>query len=413
MNLSIISIGDELLIGQVVNRNAAWISEQVTEIGALVHHHIVVGDSAEDLQTAITRLSTDNDVIIMTGGLGPTHDDITKQVLTDVAHDTLIVDDRWLDHLSDWMRRRGRELSDRNAEQALVPSTATVVINDVGTAPGLMMTIDNTMVIALPGVPAEMRSMMMNHLLPMFQKMIEEEGGSRWQYHVIQTTGIAESDLADILHPVDEWLGSSSLAFLPNARGVRLRVGVNRPTTTEREEEIARIDAEIERRAGRFIFARGNVSLAQAVGLRLRERNETVSVAESCTGGMLGAAFTDIEGSSAWFEGGVLSYSNTVKVNHLGVSQQSLDAEGAVSEIVARQMAEGVRTRLQTTWGIGVTGIAGPGGGSEEKPVGTVWIAVSDESRTIARRFSFGTDRSANRERSVGAALAMLWGMIR
>ncbi len=413
MDIAVITIGDELLIGQVVNRNAAWIAEQCTALGARVVAHSVVGDDAHDLQQEITRLGARCAMLLLTGGLGPTHDDITAQVLCSMANDHMVVHPDWLAHLRAWMQQRGRELTERNAAQAEVPSTATVLWNPIGTAPGLMMSIAGTTVIAMPGVPQEMKAIMTDQVLPRLQERIALEEGPLRSYHVLQTTGIAESNLADLIGDPTAFLGSATLAFLPNLQGVRLRIGVEGRSVEERAREAERIIAVLEERVGRFIFGTGEISLSQAVGQRLNERNETLAVAESCTGGLLGAAITDVAGSSSWFPGGVISYDNRIKIGHLGVEPAALERVGAVSEEVARQMAEGIRQRMNTTWGIGITGVAGPGGGSPDKPVGTVWIAVSGPKGTRAMRHQFGSERRTNRERSVGAALGMLWGELR
>lgn len=408
-----ITIGDELLIGQVVNRNAAWISEQCTEVGARVVAHSVVGDDADDLIVEIERLGSRCAMLLLTGGLGPTHDDITKWVLRSMAKDTMVVHEPWLEHLREWMARRGREVTPRNAGQAEVPSQAIVLHNPVGTAPGLLMTISGTIVVSMPGVPREMKAIMENEVLPRIRERVDLEEGETRSYRTLLTTGIAESNLADLIGEPSEFLGSSTLAFLPNLQGVRLRIGALGRSTAEREAEQERVAKILYERAGRFVFGEGAITLSEAVGHRLKERGETLAVAESCTGGLLGGAITDIPGSSSWFPGGVISYANEVKVEHVGVKQETLVAVGAVSEEVAGQMAEGIRSRMGTTWGIGITGVAGPGGGTEEKPVGTVWIGLCGPNGTRAVRFQFGEERRSNRERSVGAALGMLWGDLR
>jgi len=275
------------------------------------------------------------------------------------------------------------------------------------------MTIAGTTVVSMPGVPREMKAIMVDEVLPRIRERVDLEEGETRSYRTLLTTGIAESNLADLIGEPSEFLGTSTLAFLPNLQGVRLRIGALGRSTEEREAEQERIARILYERAGRFVFGEGAITLSEAVGQRLKERGETVSVAESCTGGLLGGAITDIPGSSTWFPGGVISYANQVKVDQVGVRQETLEAVGAVSEDVARQMAEGIRQRMGTTWGIGITGVAGPGGGSEDKPVGTVWIGLSGPKGTRAVRFQFGEERRSNRERSVGAALGMLWGDLR
>ncbi|MFZ9870789.1 MAG: competence/damage-inducible protein A [Candidatus Kapaibacteriota bacterium] len=409
MNVAIITIGDELLIGQVINRNAVWIAEQCTNIGCSVIAHSVVGDQAEDLTSEIRRLGARCSALILTGGLGPTHDDITKFVLAEMAGDHMVVHQPWVDHLRAWLARRGRELTARNAGQAEVPSTAAVLHNPVGTAPGLWMTIEGTIVVALPGVPREMQALMTAEVLPRFASHVALEEGPIWTYHTLQTTGIAESNLADLIGEPSEFLGASTLAFLPNLQGVRLRIGVVGRSDAERTAERDRVRAILWNRAGRFIFGEGDRTLSEAVGLELAKRGHTIAVAESCTGGLLGAELTKVQGSSAWFLGGYLAYDNRVKISEVCVHPADLDRVGAVSQEVAEQLATGARVQIGTTWGIGITGIAGPGGGTAEKPVGTIWIALAGPGGVKATRFQFGDERHSNRERSVGAALGMLW----
>ncbi|MBS1560545.1 MAG: competence/damage-inducible protein A [Bacteroidetes bacterium] len=412
MNAAIITIGDELLIGQIVNSNAAFIAEACTAIGCTIVALSTIGDDAQALIDELDRLRAQAPVLILTGGLGPTHDDITKAVLTSYFHDTLVEDHEWLEHLRAWMKMRGRELSDRNAQQAMLPSTCRKLDNPLGTAPGMLFDRDGIVVISMPGVPDEMKGLMRQHVIPYLQRMLEERNESSWEYRTLYSTGIPEAYLADRIGDPATFLHGCSLAFLPNAFGVRMRIGAYGRTQEERAHELDRIEAYLQERAGRWIYGTGSTSLAMRVGELLKEQGGTVSVAESCTGGMLGAAFTDVAGSSAYFEGGILSYSNAVKVRELGVSAADIATFGAVSDVVARQMCDGVRARFGTTYGIGITGVAGPDGGTEEKPVGTVWIGIAGPTGTATKQHRFGPDRRNNRERSVAAALAMLWRMM-
>lgn len=409
MNTAIITIGDELLIGQIVNSNAAVIAAECTAIGCTVVAQSTIGDEAEALTEELDRLRTQASVLILTGGLGPTHDDITKAVLADYFHDTLVQDNAWLEHLRAWMQLRGRELSERNAQQAMLPSTCITLNNPLGTAPGMLFDRDGIVVISLPGVPNEMKGLMQQHVLPYLRRMLELRNDPSWEYRTLYSTGIPEAYLADRIGDPAAFLHGCSLAFLPNAYGVRMRIGAQARGHEERASELDRVEAFLQERAGRWIYGSGRTSLAQRVGELLKEQGGTVAVAESCTGGLLGAALTDVAGSSAYFEGGVLAYSNEVKVRELGVSASDIDTHGAVSETVARQLSNGVRSRFGTSYGIGITGVAGPDGGTEEKPVGTVWISVAGPEKTVTKLHLFGPDRRNNRERSVAAALAMLW----
>ncbi len=413
MKVSLITIGDEVLIGQIVNSNATWISDAVTTLGATVVEHVTVGDSAPELIAAIDRCKEYSEVLLLTGGLGPTHDDITKTVLAQYFNDVIVESAEWVAHLEEWMSKRGRALTDRNRGQALVPSSAVLLANPIGTAPGLLFDREDLMVVAMPGVPNEMKYIMEHGVLPVLTQRINAQHNPITQYSTLLTTGIAESNLADLIGNPEEFLGTSTLAFLPNYHGVRLRIGVSGASPHDRERERMRVASIIRQRAGAFIYGHDKQTLAEVVGKHLVDRRETLSVAESCTGGMVGAVITDVPGCSAWFAGGVISYSNEVKMRELGVGEWELQTHGAVSEIVAKQMADGVRQKLGTSYGIGITGTAGPDGGTYEKPVGTVWIALSAHDATEAVLHQFGSDRKINRERSVGAALGMLWKRVR
>ncbi len=413
MNVALITIGDEILIGQIINRNAAWIAESVTAIGCHVVEHCVVADDSQQLMHTIDRLRTTCDVLLLTGGLGPTHDDVTKTVLCEYFNDELVESPEWMDHLHVWMAQRGREVTARNAAQALTPSTATLLTNPIGTAPGLLFDRDNIIIVAMPGVPDEMKSIMRGHVVPLLHSKMVERGNAITQYYTLLTTGIAESSLADLIGDPLMFLSGSTLAFLPNYQGVRLRIGVTGETQEQRDKERMRVASVLRERAGRFIYGHDDQTLSGVVGHHVAERGQTVAVAESCTGGLLGAAFTDVPGSSVWFHGGAITYSNASKVRELGVRQSDIDRYGAVSEEVAKQMAIGAQEKFGTTYAIGITGVAGPDGGTIEKPVGTVWISVAGPVEATTLKFHFGSDRRINRERSVGAALGMLWKIVR
>ncbi len=413
MNVALCSIGDEVRIGQIVNTNASWIAAACTEAGCDVIEHVTVADTASHITVTFDRLRTLADVIICTGGLGPTHDDITVDVVAGYTDDTLVESQEWLRHLEVWMRQRGRDLTDRNRRQALLPSRATILPNPHGTAAGMLLEHHGSTFIVLPGVPTEMKAIMEQSVLPWIAERVSLEDVPRTTYQTMMTVGIAESTLADLLGDPSTFLGTSTLAFLPNYHGVRMRIGATARTNEECARELHRLKTHIVERAGRFIFGEGDTSLAEVVGHLLKQRGETIAIAESCTGGLLGGALTDVSGSSAWFIGGMLTYSNESKVAQLGVDADLIAQHGAVSESVACAMAENVRDRFGTTYGIGITGIAGPTGGSDEKPVGTVWIGVADTNNVTAHRCQFGNDRRITRERSVGTALGLLWKLIR
>lgn len=414
MNVGILTIGDELLIGQVVNTNASSIASACTSAGARVTVQSTVADGIETIVAELRRLvDSDLDAIITTGGLGPTHDDYTMKAVATFLQVDIVSDPQWLQHLEKWMSSLGRDLSSRNAAQALVPRGAAVFYSSVGTAPGFSVLVPTNrgtcMLFVLPGVPREMQTLMDAEVVPWVGRAIEENYEEVTEYHTLLSVGIPESALADLLGNPDSFLRGGTLAFLPSTSGIRLRIGVTGKGQSVRTDEIHRIEQYIRERAGAWIIGDANATLQETVGARLLQMQATVSVAESCTGGMLGGAFTDVPGSSAWFEGGVITYSNHAKVRDLGVLESALLEHGAVSSQVAEQMAAGVRQRFGTTYGIGVTGVAGPDGGSAEKPVGTVWIAVANKGNVISQQHLFTNNRKANRERSVTAALLLLW----
>jgi len=407
-NISILTIGDEICIGQITNTNASWLAAKCTELGANVVTHSSIRDDKQEMVDELNRLIPKSDLLIITGGLGPTHDDITKQVLAEYFKDELVTDKDWEAHLIKFFNKRGYVLTERNRAQALVPNSSKVLSNSIGTAPGLLFEVDGKKIIALPGVPSEMKAIFIDNISSIIKSDMIVRNDDVLVYKNFQVSGIPESKLADLIGETDKFLDGGSLAFLPSFKGIRLRVGVKAKSFEEGISKIGLIEKVLYERAGGFIYGQNDDSLVSKVGEYLVQSKSTVSVAESCTGGLLGAEFTKISGSSEYFVGGGIVYSNEAKINILGVDSETLMKHGAVSEEVVKELARNVRTKFRTDFGIGITGIAGPTGGTEEKPVGTVWIGLSDEKVTIAQRFVFGNDRDMNRERAVGTALNML-----
>ena len=408
LSLSILTIGDEICIGQIVNTNAAWIADQCTRIGCKISIHSTIGDDIRIIQNELERLLSASDAVIITGGLGPTHDDLTKDALCEYFDDILIFHQPTFDYLTSIYARRGQSVSERNATQAMLPSKATILSNSRGTASGMWFEESGKIVVSLPGVPREMKGLMEEHVLSRLSKWADETDEVQL-YKTLLTTGITEANLADLIGEPQEFLEDSSLAFLPSYQGVRLRIGVQASSKQDATDELERIENYIREKVNRYIFGENDQTLASVVAGLLIEKKRTVSVAESCTGGMLGAALTDIAGSSAYFEGGVQVYSYTAKQNILNVSPETLAKYGAVSKETVEEMAINVRLKFGTSYGISISGIAGPGGGLPEKPVGTVWIGLADESKVTAKKFVFGNERTINRERSVGSALEMIY----
>ncbi|MFM8568644.1 MAG: CinA family nicotinamide mononucleotide deamidase-related protein [Candidatus Kapaibacterium sp.] len=412
-SIALLTIGDEICIGQVVNTNAAWIAEQCTGVGAGVRLHSVVGDERERLLEELDRLTRGHDGVIVTGGLGPTHDDITKSVLCDVLHDELVDDSAVLAYVQAALQRRGRPFTERQRGQALRPSTAEVLPNSVGSAPGLLMRREGCDIIALPGVPREMKAIMTESVLPFIRSRISEGGHDVAVYATLVAAGCTESTLADLIGPPEGFLRGASLAFLPSVNGIRLRIGVRSRSEAEGRERISEIEGILRERAGTFIVGAGSESIGAVAYRELSARHATVAVAESCTGGIIGTLLTETPGSSACFMGGIECYSNASKVRDVGLDERTIETFGAVSRECVSELAVKVRGRFGTDYGVAVSGIAGPDGGTEEKSVGTVWIAVADKDGVEARVHNFGTDRATTRERAASTALVMLIRRVR
>lgn len=417
LRVSLLTIGDEICIGQIVNTNAAWMADQCSSIGADVRAHTSIGDEREVMLAELERLLTQSDVLLISGGLGPTHDDITKPVLCEYLGDTLVEHQPTLNALEEFFRSRKRVLSERNRGQALVPTTATVLTNPRGTAPGLLFSNiprhPGKLMVAMPGVPAEMKGIMQEHVLPLVRNRLRDGGYTVALFKTLQVTGIPESALADLIGDTALFLEGQKLAFLPSYSGIRLRISVQAVTAAEGQGIIARIEEYIRSKAADYIIGEGDENIASAVHKELLQRGATLAVAESCTGGLLGANITEFAGSSAYFLGGVQCYSNESKMRVLGVLPETLAQYGAVSRQTAEELAAGARKRFGSDYALSITGIAGPGGGSEEKPVGTVWIGLADEHSTLAIQHFFGVERQPNRERACAAALLMLLKRLR
>lgn len=410
MKASIITIGDEILIGQIVNTNAAWLGEQFTSLGMDVESMVTVGDSETGIRAALRRAMETSRLVVMTGGLGPTHDDITKHAVAAEFGDALEEDPDVLAAVKERFARRKLVMVDANRSQALIPASFRAVVNPVGTAPGLLRRYSHAdgdgLLAVLPGVPHEMKVLMQSHVL-------EELGTLGGQKAIVQrtllTTGIGESNLEHHLDGVHAFLVNGvSLAWLPSIHGVRIRVTGRADTVAAARSRVDDLVGWIQARAARYIFGEADQTLEEVVGTMVRACGWTIAMAESCTGGLISHRLTNIPGSSDYVLGGIVSYGNSVKSGLLGVSDHDLGLHGAVSEPVARQMAEGIRSRLGADVGLATTGIMGPGGGSEEKPVGTVWVGIALPDSTTAVRLQLGTDRLRNKERAATAALNAL-----
>lgn len=410
LKVSILTVGDEILIGQITNTNAAWISQKCVEIGATVFEHRTVGDSENSIMVAVDELLKVSDVLLITGGLGPTNDDLTKPTLSKYFNDVLVFDNNVFEWVMEFFLKRGiLEISERNRNLAFVPSKCKPLKNELGTAPGMLFNEDGKIVVSMPGVPKEMKFIMNTYVLPLIKEKISANSLDVHIFKVIQTCGIPESILADKLEDIEKHLNGLNIAYLPSYKGVRLRLEAKNLHINEAEKRLQELTKIIYAKIGEYIYGEGEISLSETVGKLLSGKKETVAVAESCTGGLLGGEFTINPGSSNYFIGGVIAYSNIIKSQVLGVKQATLDNFGAVSEQTAVEMASNVRRIFNSTYGLSITGIAGPTGGTPLKPVGTVWIGISSPNKTYAKHFQFAGDRDIIRERSVAEALTMLY----
>lgn len=404
MNVEIINIGDELLIGQVVNTNASWIAEQLNLAGFPVKKITSIADNETEIAKSIGHAFKESSIILMTGGLGPTKDDITKTTLVGYFNTTLKLDNKAKEMISGFFLKRGLELSETNYQQALVPEDCTVIYNYNGTASGMWFERDGKVLVSLPGVPFEMKAMVSDQVIPMLQKKFSSK---TIIHRTILTTGIGESFLADIISQwEDELPYFIKLAYLPSPGMVRLRLSAFSDSDSNSiiEEEIDKLQQLIPD----YIFGYEHDTLEGVVGKLLQERGKTLSIAESCTGGNISHLITSIAGSSAYFKGGFVAYSNEMKMNQLGVSEHTLNNFGAVSLETVKEMAESTRQILQTDYSLAISGIAGPSGETKDKPLGTTWIAIASEKETLCKQFLFGDNRPRNISRSSYAALNLL-----
>lgn len=406
MNAATLSIGDELAIGQIDDTNARWIAGRLAAEGAFRIEHRTVGDDRARIASAIRDLAGLCDLLVITGGLGPTLDDLTREALNDCCADgrPMVEDAAARASLDRWFRGRGRAMPASNLVQALRPENARCLDNPEGTAPGLLAAVGACRVVCLPGPPREMQPMFEREVLPIVAAAL---GGRTMPTIAVHSFGMGESALAERLGERMRRDAEPTVGTTASNAVVTARIRAHGP----RDEALARAEAmadEVERLWRPYAFGRGETTLGAAAVDELRRRGHTVAVAESCTGGLLGAHLTSVAGASDVVLGGVIAYANEVKVEQAGVARSTLAAHGAVSEEVARELAAGIRQRTHATWGIGITGIAGPGGGSTAKPVGTVFIGLAGPDGDRARRFRFPGERDAVRDRAVKAALQWL-----
>ena len=407
MNAHIITIGDEILIGQTLNTNAAYIGSRLIELNIEITKTSVVGDNEKEILSEFKECFNCNDLVIVTGGLGPTHDDITLKCIVKFFNTELVLNEDVLNDVKNIFSRRGRKVTKVNEEQALVPKIATVIRNKLGTAPGVWIEKDKKIFVVMPGVPFEMKEMMSSYIMPNLKEKIGKPEFVTMRL-VLQTTGIPESYLFERLGNIDELLNGSEMAFLPSQFGVKLRITAKDKSEETAINKLSEIEQKIRNKVGRFVFAKGEETLEEVVGRLLKERELSIALAESCTGGNIANLLTNISGSSAYFERGVVSYSNGSKVEMLQVNEDVMQEFGAVSPEVAKQMSKGIRSISGTDLGLSVTGILGPTGSTPDKPIGLVYISLSDINSCIVKKFLFGEDRLLNKQRATQAALDMV-----
>jgi len=402
----VITIGDEILYGQIIDTNSAWLGTELTKIGLKVRQITSISDNPEHIIQTLNQVKKEVAVIIITGGLGPTKDDLTKQTLCRYFNTELVLHEPSLLHIAHLFKRYDREVTELNRQQAMLPATCTPIENTLGTAPGMWFEEEEVIYISLPGVPFEMKRIMTDTVLPQLKEKFQ---GQQIQHRVIQTIGLGESFLADKIAAWEDNLPDNlKLAYLPNLNGVRLRITGFSNGQDNLEEQLNTETNKLQELIPEFIFALGEIPIEAAMGNLLKEKGLTISTAESCTGGHLAHKLTSIAGSSEYFMGSILAYHNNVKINQLGITPNDLSQHGAVSEVVVSQMAANVRKQLNTDIGLATSGIAGPGGGTPDKPVGTIWIAYADAEKTVARQLSYNKDRLLNIEYTTYAILNLL-----
>ena len=413
--IEIITIGDELLLGQTIDTNAAFLSEHLAAAGFRVTRRATVGDDAEAITLAVSEALGRTGLVITTGGLGPTRDDFTKPVIAKLYDRELVVQDELLEKSRERWRKRGLEMPASNRSQAEVPQGARVLPNRLGTAPGIAIEDARGLTIMLPGVPHELRDLTMREVIP-FLLASQSHAARRTHpmcYRIIRVTGLPESTLAERIDDIVEGIAPLAMSFLPDFSGVDLRMtswGLFDAAESERRFDAG--EKSLRERLGTHVYASGNEEIEVVIGRMLKERKLTLTTAESCTGGLLGGRITKVDGASAYYMGGFVTYSNDAKMDLIGVRAETLQAKGAVSEETAREMARGAAARMGTNAAISITGVAGPGGGTPDKPVGLVWTGVSLNDVVKTRSFVFPGDRAEIRQRSTQMGLALLYEML-
>jgi len=408
MEVELLTIGDEILIGQTVDTNSAWMAKSLNAIGLKVGRINSIADTGSAIKSALKEIEKRSSIILMTGGLGPTKDDITKKTLCEYFDTTLVRNQEVLQKIERFFAQRGREMLESNRAQADLPESCEVLPNFLGTASGMWFEKNNSIFVSMPGVPYEMKGLMEKEVIPRLQKRFQLP---RLYHKTIMTEGIAESFLSEKIRDWEAALGFDSIhiAYLPSPGVVKIRLSAEGVGSYDAFKQ--KVDKHVERLKKlipEYIFGEDDILMQEAIAELLKKENKTLSLAESCTGGNLAQLITSVAGSSDYFMGSVVSYSNRSKADLLGVSFSDINNYGAVSKAVVMQMALGARRKFETDYALATSGVAGPDGGSKEKPVGTVWIAVAGKEGVFAKRFLLEKDRGRNIKRASLAALSML-----
>lgn len=408
MKIEIITIGDEILIGQIIDTNSTWMATELTKTGFEVVAITSVGDLAGDITKTIDMALGRADVVLMTGGIGPTKDDITKKTLCEYFGTELVFDDSVLDNIKEIFRKKQNRLNELTRNQAYVPKDCTVIQNRVGTAPLLWFEKEEKVLVSMPGVPFEMKNAMSTEIIP---RLIEHYSVDNYKSVTFSVSGITESALAMMLGDFEDNLpANSALAYLPSYGLIRLRLSIR---SSSNGDNLLRLAEELKQLVTEYLVDEVDRPIEELLGKILVEKGLTLAIAESCTGGEISHRITSVSGSSEYFIGGVVSYANGAKQKILGVRNESLQEYGAVSAEVVEEMVAGVAERLGSDCAIAVSGIAGPNGGSEEKPVGTTWVSTKYGNNVLTEKYQFSTSRAENISRAANMALLQLIKMVR
>jgi nicotinamide-nucleotide amidase len=403
MIASIVTVGDELLNGQTIDTNSAWLGEKLNEIGVTLTLKLSVGDTEEDIINGLTYASSHSDIILMTGGLGPTKDDITKVAIAKYLDDEMVFSEPTYERIKNIFKTRGRKVLEAHKQQCYMPGSAELVENPVGTAPGMWMRHDKKIILSMPGVPREMKQIMTQGGLDKIAALVDDV---IIKHYIIQTAGVGETTIADMIEDiVDDFPPELSIAYLPSTGSVKLRLTAKTQDERRAKQLTEATGQKIVNRLGNLVYGIGPDKLAHAIGRLCKEKGIKIATAESCTGGGIGNMIVSVPGSSAYYEGSLVTYSNELKNSLLNVSAETIKENGAVSEETVKEMIAGLAARTNCDAGVAVSGIAGPGGGTADKPVGTIWIATGNQNKVVTRKLQLVRNRKMNIDYTITLAL--------